>query len=818
MTYTPHDIAIKIVDDYKKRDLNEADTRHQIIDEVIHGVLCWPKELTKCESFIDPGFADYRLKKGNGDDLVFLEAKKAGFFFNLPSNFNKDHTSKHIAVKTLLTDENTRNAIEQVRDYCMEEGCEFAGITNGNEWIFFKTFERGKNWRNLKAFVVINNKFFSSNFVEATNYFGYTSIKDGSLKNILGSISRKNREIFFPKDKIASYDQEVNANKYSRELRPLSKKYFGVIEVNDPQFMEDCYVNQRDYNQAFDSFRTIIRDSLTPYLEEYGVRDFEDDKDGGQLGNRIVRNLGSQKKGEVIVLFGGKGSGKSTFLKKLLYHKPPEIISQNAVISIIDLLNTPEEERIIHAVIWDKIVENLDVNGVLSSDRAKLLDLFYDRFDIAKKQILCGLDEKSENYNIKLNELVKEWLADKKYVAKQLVDFWKEEHKGCVIVIDNTDQFPHSLQDFCFTTSHEIANSLDCLVIVSMREERFHASRMHGTLDAYQNAGFHISSPVIQAVFDKRIKYVLSILKSIDNCKSLFGDDIQQYKINACIKLFEIFENEFNKDGDSPLNEFLTACAHGNIRLALELFRDLVKSGYINVDEMISVDNLWVLRIHQVLKPLMIPYRFFYDEDQSSIPNIFQVRSKTNGSHFTGLRILKRLSEGIDPSNPFYVSISELKDYFSENFNMVEDFEKNLDYFLKRDLVEANNRIDFYCEDVDSIKITTYGLYIFKTLSSYFTYIELISTDCGYYNERVAGEMVALSNEEYKLFIDRKTTERVNLRLRKAETFIEYLIEEEQKENEFFNISPASNFANIMKDAFATEKEIVLRSLSRRRD
>ncbi len=813
---TPHDIANNIMEKYNNRNLNEADTRHQIIDEIIHSVLSWPKSLTKCESFIDPGYADYRLKKNNGTDLLFIEAKKEGLYFNCPENFNTGALAKHIKVETLLTDNNIQKAIIQVRNYCIEEGCEFAVITNGHEWIFFKTFEKGKNWKKLKAFVIFSNKYFSDMFIEATNNFGYTAIRDGSLKNILGSISQLNREIFYPKDKINLYNQEVTSNNYARELRPLSNMFFGVIEADQSDFMTHCYVNQREYNHSYSNFRAIIRDSLTPYMEEYGINNFEDDCNGGKLGDRINKSIDLKKTGEVIVLFGGKGSGKSTFLKRLFYHDPPEYLTNNAVIATVDLLKVPEDETIIHNKIWSNIVTCLDVDGILSSKREELLKLFSDRFSIAKKQVLFGVNKSSDAYNIKLNDLVNEWLKDKKYIAQKLVGYWVRRKKGSIIVIDNTDQFPHNLQDFCFTTAQEISDNLRCLVIVSMREERFHSSRMHGTLDAYQNSGFHISSPVIQLVFKKRIDYVLSILENDDKCCSLFGDNYSKSRIEACKKLYKIFDNEFTNIRNSPLNEFLTACAHGNIRLALELFRDFVKSGYTNVDEMISSSDIWILKIHQVLKPVMIPYRFFYDEGESSIPNIYQIRSKTNGSHFTGLRILKRLSEGIDPSNPFYVSTNELKDFFSENYNMVEDYEKNLDYFLKRDLVESNNRIDYYCEDVDSIKITTYGLYIYKVLSAYFTYIELVSTDCGFFNERIATDIVEMSNNDYWLFANKRREKRVNTRLDKAELFISYLIEEEQKENEFYSLSTPSTFSKIIMEKFQAEKLLVLRSLSRK--
>lgn len=817
MSESAHEIAIRINLQCAERNLNEADTRHKVIDEILHGVLAWPKSQTMQESYISPGYADYRLKKHNGDDLLFLEAKKEGVYFGIPKNFNKNELSKHITVRTLLTDRNIKNAIEQVREYCMEEGCEYAGITNGHEWIFFKIFEKGKNWRDLKALVVLNNTYFSEKFIDATCVLSYHAINDGALKTSLGSISRINREIFYPKDKIPSYNQEVNSNKFARQLRPIAKKYFGVINVSEHDFMHSCYVNQRDYDQAFTNFRSIIKDSLTPYLDEHGIQDLDDNEKGGKFGNRIAKSIREKKEGDVIVLFGGKGAGKSTFLRKLLFHEPPQFLSKYTRVAISDLLNTPEEEESIYEKIWDQIIESLDVDEILKSDRERLLKLFEDKYEISLKQVLCGYDISSELFNVKLNELVKEWLSDKKYVAKRLVNYWKSMHKGCVVAIDNTDQYSPKLQDFCFTTAQEISEYLGCLVIISMREERFHASRIHGTLDAYQNSGFHISSPVTQLVFRKRVEYVLSILTNEDSVLEIFGDDIPKEKIRGCIKLFKIFKNEFRSHNNSPLNEFLTACAHGNIRLALELFRGFLTTGYTNVDEMISVDGLWTLKIHQVLKPVMIPYRFFYDESQSSIPNVFQVRSTVNGSHFTGLRILHKLSDGIDPSNPFYISIGELKDYFSENFNMIDDFEKNIDLFLTRDLVESNNRIDYYCDDVDTVKITTYGLYIYEVLSSYFTYIELVSSDCGIFDESAANDIVSLSINDHQLFRSRKRLERVDARLKKAETFIKYLIAEEKSELDFYGVSQDFLFSEKIMESFLSEKEGVLRSASRNR-
>ncbi|MVZ10650.1 hypothetical protein GP913_27040, partial [Enterobacteriaceae bacterium 8376wG6] len=120
-----------------KRDINEAETRHKIIDFILHDFLAWPKNRVAVEEYINPGYADYILKKTNGDDLLFIEAKKTGVYFEIPISYNKDETSCYIPIRNLLTDKNINNAMLQVRRYCFDTGCEYACITNGIEWIFF---------------------------------------------------------------------------------------------------------------------------------------------------------------------------------------------------------------------------------------------------------------------------------------------------------------------------------------------------------------------------------------------------------------------------------------------------------------------------------------------------------------------------------------------------------------------------------------------------------------------------------------------------------------------------------------------------------
>ena len=89
---------ILIIQESASRDRNEAETRHKIIDFVLHDYLSWPKNRVAVEEYINPGYADYILKKENGDDLLFIEAKKEGVFFELPIPYSSTENSAYICL------------------------------------------------------------------------------------------------------------------------------------------------------------------------------------------------------------------------------------------------------------------------------------------------------------------------------------------------------------------------------------------------------------------------------------------------------------------------------------------------------------------------------------------------------------------------------------------------------------------------------------------------------------------------------------------------------------------------------------------------
>ena len=768
--------AQEIIAFAKNVDLNQANTRFHIIDRLLKEVLGWPPGSFRMEESTAEGFADYRLNRSNGKPALIIEAKRTGVYFDLPANYNHKKTFRAVKTKTLLTSDALKKAIFQAQRYCADEGCEFGAITNGQQFILFKAFQKGKAWRDLTALVVSDIAWFESNYTDAINLVGYTSVLEKySLQTAFEGSSPDSREVFFPKERVFSFNQTINSNYLARHIRGLVQRYFGPIDVDNSEFVDRCYVFERAHDKNVHGIRSLIRDSVSPFMETYGISETEDAESGGAFANRLTKGIRKEGHGDVVILFGGKGSGKSTFIRKVLLHKPPQYLKKHSSPVIIDLLSAPKDPISVRNNLWRELVTKLDSEQILSADREQLLLLFSDRHEVAKRQELRGLAEESENYNLKLNDLLQQWKTDDRYVAQRLVAWHRRSHRGVIVAIDNTDQLENQLQDYAFSLATELATELKCVILISMREERFYASKIRGMLDAYHNSAFHISSPTPGEVFIRRITYVLELIKAdaIETDKDV-TDDI--------VRFLQIFRSDFWRDPPSPLNQFITASAHGNIRLALDLFGDLVLSGYTNAMEMAQSNSGWNLLIHQVIKPLLTPTRLFYDEKMSKIPNLFQIRTSEGGSHFTGLRILKRLSIAQDPLSPAFISMPELRGFFAETFGSDADFRQWIDRLLASNLIESSTRHDVFSEEIDALKITSFGQFALTDLHRAFTYVDLICTDCGMRSENHCNSLVALANNEVQLFNDRKRFDRIKLRLQKMDLFLSYLSQEEEGE------------------------------------
>lgn len=789
-----------------KKHMNEANTRFHIIDEIIEDVFEWPKSDITLEEHNNEGYSDYILKNKEKPILV-IEAKKEKVFFELATF--RTVVNRKIKLNLLMQHKPLKDAVEQVQKYANEIGCKYAVVSNGHEWIFFKQNLDGKSWREGTAFIIIDLEDYIDNFSMITKYFSYNKItKEYSLNNLFNESFYAAGERFTPSQQLNALKDTINNNKLHKDLSRYFERYFGPINITDIELMNACYVQDLGYMLKLDELTEIFVDSISPYFEEQQIEALSNG-DINQFVQKVEDTIIKDKKNKVIILLGGTGSGKTTFLTNLFFNSKNKIFAEKAKIVYINLLDIAHNHDSVHTEIYLQLKRELDDN-ILTSDADTLLrELFSDRYEIALKQTLNGFDKQSEKFYEKRSELLTQYLADDDYVVTRLANYWKRKRRAVIITIDNTDQYNQEIQDYCFSLAKHFSKKLMCSTILSLREERFVSSSIKGYLDAFEQNAYYIQAPNPSEVFLKRIDFIE---------KKIEKDNLAN--ISEIKKFFSIIRNNLNNP-DSIFSKFFTATAHGNIRHAMDLFKHYISSGYTQVDEMIGNPD-WLISTHQVIKPIMIPRNRFYEETRSkTMPNLFQLRDSNNSSHFTAYRILQELQK----YGNIHSSIHILEGHFSSIFNMQNDFIENIKILFKFGMIESENGIDKYNEHVENIKVTSFGHYMYEILFKNISYLELVCTDCQLTNQKTSNELVSLSNKESELFTKSKNIfdkneqnkvrfERVQLRNRKVEIFLEYLEEQEKNEHLFFALEYTPDIiVNIKTKVEKSLKEVELKAM-----
>ena len=222
---------------------------------------------------------------------------------------------------------------------------------------------------------------------------------------------------------------------------------------------------------------------------------------------------------------------------------------------------------------------------------------------------------------------------------------------------------------------------------------------------------------------------------------------------------------------------------------------------------------------------MMVPQRFNYDENKSLIPNVYQCRTPTHGSHFTTIRLLRMLRHGISvsPDQGGYWRVDALIDEFDSKFGMRQDCESALDVLLRHGLVEANNRLDTYAVEkagtdgkeliyADEIRITAFGIYMLDYLCGTFTYLDLVSLDCGLADEKLYHAFCRAASDERIMGTNADKLGRMTSRLKRATAFVQYLQDDENRERGEFLLGESEEIMSAVRAAFELDRQRAIAS------
>ena len=547
------------------------------------------------------------------------------------------------------------------------------------------------------------------------------------------------------------------------------------------EVIANCYVTNPLADQTDKNLNLLLQDTPSRHLADARFEDLQADRTGKtSFSYHYKSDVWAGIRGGAYILTGGVGSGKTTFLRRFARIVEKEFIDHYAVWVHIDFLpigniDSGLVDVELRRYVYRHMREHLEANfnTELIDTGEKIRELFTDEIQQARLTLLHGVEAGSEQYRIAVNTLVDGLLRDDERFTYAAFRLLQRRGRRIAVVLDNTDQLGESFQEKVFLFAQKISADHQALCVVTLREEKFFAAYRRGIFDAFGDRRFHIGAPDLRHVLRRRLEYGRSKFKALAAADpgKLSQEDL--HRVDAL--LGSLIASTTGKNEN--IVRMLASVSNGDMRHALDMFREFLSSGNTNIDKIIGVlerQNSYTVSFHEFAKSAILGSRKYYRASVSHIVNLFRQSDALGSSHMTACRILARLTaaEGVASAHGegFVVATTLLREY-RQSFGYAEDLVQWTGELIRRNLVESEPPRVTDLNRADALRITAAGAYYWRYFVRSFAYIDLVFVDTPLTDHVVVRHLEKLAD----------TTDIIT-RIERVRAFLEYLEKREQEE------------------------------------
>lgn len=754
-----------------KHDLNEAQTRFEIIDTLLLDCLGWSRHKdVYVEERTELGYADYIVRTSR--NVAVVEAKRQSVHFKMPTSKKPTLSSIHSLTKS---NEDLKSAIKQALGYAQSRGLPVAVVTNGTQYVaFIASRSDGQAPLDGQAIAFTSLEQIQDYYVDFWNYFSKEGMLEGNLtRTLLKGAAPK----IPPKASsfISDYPGVSTRNNLQNDLMLLSEVVLEDLiheEDLEKRFLKYCYCD----TGALSQYTVLARDIIKNRYEQL------DDTTGVKI-QRIATKKGVSKEfleasvlRRPIILIGDVGVGKTTFIRNL-------ILSDDGILGRNDIA--------IHVNLGENAILSTDVKtGALSKIKEILLNDYH--IDIYKDEFVRGVyhDElerlkggiyKNLSYDtfvLKQVETLESLIKNDSEHIKKSIDYIETSsaHKHppkVVIFLDNTDQRSSEDQQDIFLIAHELSTQTRAAVFVSIRPETFYLSYREGVLKAYHPKVFTIEPPRIDLVLQKRIEFALMIARGDIAAPILGGQKIKLSNLTAMLEvMLRTLKSQHREQ--KRLMAMIDNIASGNVRSAIDMVKNFLSSAHTNTKKILDIEDEspgeYFIPVHEFMRSLIYGDKRYFDPASSLISNIFAITTQDPKEYFLNLALINELIRlgPSDVAKQGFVETSIIYTHFQALGYLPEQIEHAIEHCLEEELVE--NPINSTLKDSDlaanSLRVTARGGIYINMLTGTFVYMDAMLVD----TPIISKSLLEAINKSYEY--DDITIEQ---RLERVEAFIEYL-------------------------------------------
>jgi len=798
--------------------LSETDTRSKLIDFMLVEVLGWSEDnITREERIVEENtFLDYKLS--TNIPQIVIEAKRNTIDFEIPtSTVQKDFKIGGV----LQNSKELIKAMVQARDYAVSKGIVFCVVTNGKQYIFFRSQNSsGIEWINHKCVIFRDFQDIERNFEYFCKLLSKSSVETGSLFKTL----QVSDEIEYEKNKYKSLDTRHISVPRKKDRNPLFP-FLGEIvhrvfqdlasNESESEILEHCYV---------DSPRK--QDKHTPYFDHEIKLLYVSKKDAGDFQQRICSSLNTLEpnKSEVILLIGSVGVGKSTFLQRFRKVLAKEEIDNSGIWLYLNFKQFSDTGENLDNFIYKQI------DTILSSEYAHLsLDdwsflkqAYHSDYEKLRKGVLSPIFKSNpDTFEERFGDYVQKKISDdrEQHCINILSTAIKRLSKSIFLVFDNADQLNTETQNKIFLAAQKLAGSIGCFALLAMREESYWKNRNAGPLNAFHTTAYHVQPPTLKQVLSKRFQYAKQLIS--ENKVNVYGD----YEVSND-ELLEIFNRLVQSllGPDESYIRFIEAISTRDIRRALDLIAAFMISGHTNIEALLkdvrkSRPKRITIPFHEFLNAIILNDHEVYSESNCDVINLFALTGTKDASNFNTVAVIGRIAHAQNTRTTEigngYILIEEVVNDCHSVGILPETTSSILNVLNTRRLIETETTIKDNVHQSKYVRITASGKYYIEELVKLFGYLDLVIYETPICNDKSFSKMKVINNEIKTLTGDDNSSrlKRVEKRLLLCSEFIDYLSNEFdkcsfRKKPESF-ASDAINLLPEIKAKFKTEELVI---------
>lgn len=653
---------------YEATIFSEQDTRVKIIDRILSDVLFVPFEDFQTEARAGRGYLDYRVTVKRSLPRLIIEAKRDGLDFGIDRSKNGRH---YLLNGPVFKDDILKDGIEQAIYYCAFKSVELACVTNGTSWIVFRAnrFGDGKDVTEGAAIVFdslegIRNEF--KLFYDLLSYEALIEMRYRAIfQEIEGLTIRTKSQVYqlVFEGNIRMLERSEHSYDFDRIMNVFFSKLIGD---DDPNLLLECFVHSKESEYAE---KELLRVS-----EELAKRIRKLDTNDGELLVELIDRVKQSSRHEFVIIVGGKGAGKSTFVERFFKRVLPPNIKDDCIVIKVNLAESEGKE--------DTIVDWLNTNLLEETERIlfegaptydQLQGIFFHEYErLSKGPWKYLYDANKAQFKHDFGKHIEERREKKpaEHIKRLIGDITKSRKKVPCIIFDNTDHFSITFQEKVFQYARSIYEKEICLVIVPITEKTSWALSKQGAFQSFENESLYLPTPSPKKIIERRIFYIDTKVKAVLREK---GDYFTSKGIRLKISDLAAFVASLQK---ILLNDLRVATWLGNlsnfdVRRCLELTRDLISSPYIPIDDLLKsflANSQAEIRPGRVKFAIIKGFYTHYPINQHKfVQNLFYYAGNLDTSPIMSSRILQFLVDARNQKkkDDAFVSIEQTMDYFN---------------------------------------------------------------------------------------------------------------------------------------------------------